>query len=96
MITKNHALAIMENSHSDRLSKFSDVDLAITIAAGVGNGSLSFFYPSKAAVKLKSKLRANGFYLETVTFRSMPAEEHITVFWDTDILSSEERNIEAD
>ena len=96
MITKKQALNIMENFHSDCLKTMSDVDFAIGIAAGTGNASLSFFYPAKSAVKLKAKLRKNGFYLETVTFRSMPTQEHITVIWDSSILENSERNIETD
>jgi hypothetical protein len=96
VITKKQALNIMENFHSDCLKTMSDVDFAISIAAGTGNSSLSFFYPAKAAVKLKAKLRANGFYLENVTFRSMPNQEHITVIWDSNILSSSERNTEVE
>lgn len=95
MITKKQALNIMENFHSDCLKTMSDVDFAISIAAGTGNSAISFFYPAKAAVKLKAKLRANGFYLETVTFRSMPTQEHITVFWDSNILKSTERITEV-
>lgn len=86
----------MENFHSDTLKTMSDVDFAISIAAGTGNSSLSFFYPAKAASKLKIKLRANGFYLETVTFRSMQTQEHITVIWDSNILESAERSTEVE
>jgi hypothetical protein len=96
MITKKKALAIMENFHSDMLTKISDVDFAISIAAGTGNASLSFFYPKKTAMKLKTKLRAGGFYLETVTFRSMPNQEHITVIWDSSILAEMERTTEVE
>ena len=96
MITKQQALKIMEDFHSDILTNMSDVDFAISIAAGTGNASLSFFYPAKKAMKLKTKLRAGGFYLETVTFRSMPTQEHITVIWDTNILADMERSTEVE
>lgn len=96
MITKKQALEIMENFHADTLTRISDVDFAISVAAGTGNSSLSFFYPKKNAMKLKTKLRAGGFYLETVTFRSMPTQEHITVIWDSSILAEMERSVEVE
>ena len=95
MITRKEALEIMESFHSDSLRNMQEVDLAIAIAAGTGNASVSFFYPSKNSRRLKDKLRANKFYLETVTFASMPHQEHITVIWDSSIMESEERNVEV-
>jgi hypothetical protein len=96
MITRKKALEIMESFHSDSLRNMKEVDFAISIAAGTGNESISFFYPAKLAGKLKTTLRKNGFYLETLTFRSMPTNEFLTVVWDSSILSSHERTTETE
>lgn len=89
MITRLQALKMMEESNSDQLKSMKDVETAIKLAAMTGNGSVSFFYPKKQAIKLKTKLRANDFYVETLTFASMPDEEHIAIFWDNKIQAGE-------
>jgi hypothetical protein len=96
MITKDKALEIMKSYQADTLTTMKDVDLLITLAAGTGNECISFFYPTKNSMKLKRTLRNNGFYLETLTFRSMPDSEFITVVWDSTILSSHERSSEVE
>ncbi len=94
MINRNQALEIMEHYHSDRLNNMTEVDLAIKISAATGNGSIAFFYPKKHAMKLKSKLRNHGFFVETLTFASIPDEEHIAVIWDNSMRVGEEVNRE--
>jgi hypothetical protein len=94
MIKKHEALQLMGQYHSDRLKNMKEVDMIIKVAASIGYGSVSFFYPKKTAMKLKNKLRVNGFFVETLTFASIPDEERIAVAWDNDIRSGEEVNRE--
>ena len=96
MIRKHEALELMAQYHSDRLKNMKEVDMAIKVAASIGNGSVSFFYPKKTAIALKNKLRFNGFFVETLTFASIPDEEHIAVIWDNDMRSGEEVNRERE
>jgi hypothetical protein len=96
LITKKKALEIMENYQSGLLKTMKDVDFAIYLAASTGCECISFFYPSKASLKLKNTLRKNKFYLETLTFRSNPTQEFITVVWDSKILESQERYLEVE
>jgi hypothetical protein len=94
MITKKKATEMMMEFDSLLFSSQKDVDLAITMAASTGNQSVTFFYQAKAATKLKTLLRKKGFYVETATFKSSVDQELITVVWDTEMLTSHERNTE--
>jgi hypothetical protein len=96
MIKRQQALELMGQYHSDRLKNMKEVDMIIKVAASIGNGSVSFFYPKKTAMSLKNKLRINGFFVETLTFASIPDEEHIAVVWDNDMRSGEEVNRERE
>lgn len=91
MISKKQAMERMQLFDSLSFTKQSDVDLAICMASATGNQSVSFFYDKKTVTKLKKLLRKNGFYLETITFKSNAQQELITVVWDTTILSTHER-----
>ena len=83
--------------HRDRkFSNMKDIDMLISRASGVGYGSVAFFYNKKNSLKLKRKLRSNGFFIETFTFASLPNEERITVFWDDDIRKGYEKLTHVD
>jgi hypothetical protein len=86
----------MENCRSSILNSIEEASLLIDTASLIGNDNISFFYPAKKALKLKTKLRKNSFYVESVTFKSSPEQEFITVVWDSRILASHERTMEID
>ena len=96
MISKKRAMERMLEFDSMSFSTHKNVDLAITMASSTGNQSVTFFYEKKTALKLKNLLRKKGFYIETATFKSTPDQELITVVWDTEILTSQERNKELE
>jgi aspartokinase len=96
MISKKQAMERMLEFDAISFSTQKNVDLAIIMASSTGSQSVTFFYEKKTATKLKKLLRKKGFYLETVTFKSAPDQELITVVWDTDMLTSHERNKELE
>jgi hypothetical protein len=91
MISKKQAMERMQEFDTLSFSNQKNVDLAITMASSTGNQSVTFFYEKKTVGKLKKLLRKKGFYLETLTFKSAPDQELITVVWDTSMLESHER-----
>jgi hypothetical protein len=96
MISKKQAAKLLEQYQETLLNTQVDVNLFIEMAAASGSSYLSFFYEKKNSVKLKKVLRDKGFYLETLTFRSSPEQERITIIWDSSILSSIERSGEIE
>lgn len=91
MISKKQAEARMLEFDGISFSSQKNVDLAIVMASSTGNSSVTFFYEKKTVAKLKKLLRKKGFYLETITFKSTPDQELITVVWDSAILEGGER-----